>query len=390
MLGIFFVFFYIISSIYLYYILLKWVNIFSRVFHNKFLKYSFLVVYLVLLFSLIIGYLIPKGLLRHIFQFIGNYFLGIIIYSLIILLIAIILKHTFRKIIIKHSPNKIYTVGGLVGLFLLIFITIYGVINARIIHIKNYEVDINKKANNLSSLNAILISDLHIGYSIGSRHIERMVNKINMKNPDIVLISGDIFDNEYEAIKNPKKIEKLFKSIKSKYGVYAIFGNHDIEERLLMGFNINRKKQIKDNIKMNQLINSSNIKLLKDDYVLIDNSFYIYGRIDYSNGIRRKKSANEITKELDKSKPIIVLDHQPRELNELSNARVDLDLSGHTHDGQIFPINIFIKLFYDNSYGIKKYNDMTSIVTSGVGVYGPNMRVMTKAEIVNIKVKFKK
>jgi len=390
MLGIFLVFFYIISSIYLYYILLKWVNIFSRVFSNKFLKYSFLGIYLILLFSLIIGYLIPKGLLRRIFQFIGNYFLGIIIYSLIILLISIILKQIFRKRIIKHSPNKIYTLGGIVGLFLLAFITIYGFINARIIHIKNYDVNINKKANNLSSLNAILISDLHIGYSIGTSHIKRMVNKINNRNPDIVLISGDIFDNEYEAIEDPEEIERLLKSIKSKYGVYAIFGNHDVEERLLMGFNINRKKQIRDNIKMNQLIDDANIKILKDDYVLIDNSFYIYGRIDYSNGVTSRKSASEITKGLDKSKPIIVLDHQPRELNGLSKSSVDLDLSGHTHDGQIFPINIFIKCFYDNSYGIKRYNDMTSIVTSGVGIYGPNMRVMTKAEIVNIKIKFKK
>lgn len=83
------------------------------------------------------------------------------------------------------------------------------------------------------------------------------------------------------------------------------------------------------------------------------------------------------------------MDHQPKQLNELSKAGVDLDLSGHTHDVQIFPINLLVKLVYDNSYGIKKYNNMTSIVTSGIGLYGPNMRVLTKAEITHIKVNFK-
>ena len=91
---------------------------------------------------------------------------------------------------------------------------------------------------------------------------------------------------------------------------------------------------------------------------------------------------------MDKKKPIIVIDHQPKELDELSKNGIDLDLSGHTHDGQIFPLNLLVKIAYKNSYGLKKIGNMTSVVTSGVGLYGPNIRVLTKAEITSIKVNF--
>ena len=103
--------------------------------------------------------------------------------------------------------------------------------------------------------------------------------------------------------------------------------------------------------------------------ILIDDSFYVYGRPDYSKlgrDIDKRKKPNEVTEDLDSSKPIIVLDHQPRELEQLALANVDLDLSGHTHNGQMFPSNIFIKLIWKNAHGLLKVNNMYSIVTSGI------------------------
>ena len=91
---------------------------------------------------------------------------------------------------------------------------------------------------------------------------------------------------------------------------------------------------------------------------------------------------------MDKSKLIIVLDHQPRELAALAAAGVDLDLCGHTHDGQMFPGNLVVRPFWENFYGYLKKGDMHNIVTSGVGLFGPNMRVGTKAEICPITVHF--
>ena len=93
---------------------------------------------------------------------------------------------------------------------------------------------------------------------------------------------------------------------------------------------------------------------------------------------------------MDKSLPIIVIDHEPAQLKQLADSGVDLDLSGHTHNGQLWPGTISIKWLWDNAYGLKQIENMTSIVTSGVGLFGPNMRTGCIAEICNIKVIFNK
>ena len=132
---------------------------------------------------------------------------------------------------------------------------------------------------------------------------------------------------------------------------------------------------------------------LRDEGTLIDGKFYLYGRPDAhrpGRGIETRKTPNEITADMDKDKPIIVLDHQPKELRELADAGVDLDLCGHTHDGQMFPGNLIIKLMWENACGYLQKGQMHNIVTSGVGVFGPDMRVGTKAEICPIIVHFAK
>ena len=105
---------------------------------------------------------------------------------------------------------------------------------------------------------------------------------------------------------------------------------------------------------------------------------------------KKQKKINrwKLQKTMDREKPIIMIDHQPKELQEMADAGVDLDLSGHTHDGQLFPGNLFVKLMWENSYGYLQKGTMHNIVTSGVGLFGPNMRVGTKSEICSILVHF--
>ena len=252
---------------------------------------------------------------------------------------------------------------------------------------------VNKKVEKIKKLRIALVADLHMGYNIGTPHLKQMVEKINKENPDLVVIAGDIFDNEYEALDDPKQIIKVLKQLKSKYGIYAVYGNHDIKEKILAGFTFDQKGEKKESdIRMDELLENANITLLRDEEVLIENSFYIYGRPDYrkpGRGITTRKTPKEITENLDNKKPIIVIDHQPMELDELADAGVDLDLCGHTHDGQLFPANITTALLWENSYGYLKKGNMHNIVTSGVGLFGPNMRVGTVAEIVIIDVSFK-
>lgn len=183
----------------------------------------------------------------------------------------------------------------------------------------------------------------------------------------------------------------VLKKIRSKYGVYACYGNHDVEEKILAGFTFGRNKKKESSIQMDDFLEKSGIHLLQDEAVLIDDSFYLYGRRDAKRpgqGIHMRETAAELMGKLNTKKPVIVMDHEPREFQELADAGVDVDLCGHTHDGQMFPANLITALMWENSYGYLKKDHMHTIVTSGVGLFGPNIRVGTIAEICLIKVHF--
>lgn len=231
-----------------------------------------------------------------------------------------------------------------------------------------------------------------MGYNIGCEHIQKMVEKINAQEPDLVVFAGDIFDNEYEALEDPKKLIEILQGIKSKYGVYACYGNHDIKEKILAGFTFGGSQKKESDIRMDEFLKEAGITLLRDESVLIGDSVYLYGRPDRQRpgrDIKTRKTPEEITAGMDLSKPVFVIDHQPKELQELADAGVDLDLCGHTHDGQVWPGNLTIRLMWENACGYLKKGDMHNIVTSGVGIFGPNMRVGTIAEICSVTVKFK-
>lgn len=142
---------------------------------------------------------------------------------------------------------------------------------------------------------------------------------------------------------------------------------------------------------MEEFLTDAGIHLLDDESVLIDNKFYIVGRRDASRCEKvegSRATPAQLTESLDQRKPIIFIDHQPKELDKTAAAGVDLDLCGHTHDGQIFPGNLIIHLFWENSCGYLRKGNMHNIVTSGAGIWGPNMRVGTNSEICPITVYF--
>lgn len=308
-----------------------------------------------------------------------------------------LLLHVFRVSKDKICVPRVRRIVGCVCATLIMCISFWGVVNARLVRVTPYDVTINKEAQDengqkMDSMKIVLVADLHLGYNIGVRQVQRIVNSINKQDADLVLIAGDIFDNEWEAVDQPEELEKILRGIKSKYGVYACYGNHDIQEQVLAGFTFGGQKEKTSSPEMDEFMEKAGITLLRDEGVLINDSIYIYGRRDAhrpGNGVTDRVSADEITKNMDKSKPIIILDHEPKELEELSSAGVDMDLCGHTHDGQMFPGNILVAMMWENSCGYLNVDGMHNIVTSGVGVFGPDMRVGTKAEICPITVNFK-
>lgn len=343
-----------------------------------------------------LAFILPEDnfLRRPLFK-IGAYWLGISLYLILYVALIDLLRWIYSKVF-KDKYNDFY--ARLICTLLIIVLTgatsIYGIINAKIVRTTEYEITINKDGGNFKEMTIAMFGDPQFGYNIGEYHLKQAVDIINKNDVDIVCVVGDIFDNQYSAIKHPDKLIDLFKQIKSKYGMYAVLGNHDVEEPILCGFTFNdddleKKLASKE---MLDFIKKSGMVLLYDENVIINDSVNLYGRADQERpnlGNITRKESGDIFKEVDTTKPLFVLDHEPREYDELEKAGVDLMMAGHTHDGQLWPTKIATDIIWENPYGLWVKNTFHAITTSGLGLFGPNMRVGTIAEVCIIHVKFR-
>lgn len=386
--------FYLGVSSYMMFRFFYWMKNCNHRFNWLRFKVPFAVVYLFMALSPVIAFLLPKSAVAIVIRRISTYWIGIMLYSLLYVvlfdLLRLIAKHTKLKNTLLFSRGSVISIGSVV-VACAVATCLYGIFNARNIKVNEYSVTVNKSCGSDKHLKAVLVADLHMGYAIGVDHITNMVEKINQQDADIVIIAGDIFDNSYDGMDDPEGIKAQLRSIKSKYGVYAVYGNHDIDEKILMGFTFDWGGKQLHSEKMTNFMKECNIKLINDESVLINDEFYLVGRRDTDkpgteDGTRAEIS--ELTKNLDKTKPIFVLSHEPDELQKTADAGADIDFSGHTHDGQLFPGNLTIGLFWENPCGMIKKDNMYSIVTSGVGVYGTFMRVGTDAEICSVDIDF--
>ena len=340
--------------------------------------------------SIVIAFFLPEGRARRVMKLIGNYWLGVLLYVLLAVIAADLLRLLLGYVLpFKHIfvTTQLHRIAGCVCALVILIASIWGVVNARIIHVTPYDVTVDKTVEGMDEMKVVLVADLHLGYNIGEKQMQQMVDRINEQDADLVVIAGDIFDNEWEAVEAPETIAATLRSIRSKYGVYACYGNHDLDEKILAGFTFETKEERIADRRFGEFLDRAKIHLLEDDVVCIDDAFYLARRKD-PDRIRKTQETRDTPSELltglDQSLPVFVIDHQPSELTELAEAGADLDLGGHTHDGQLFPGNIFTGLMWENACGMKKVGDMYSIVTSGVGLWGPPMRIGTKAEVVII------
>jgi len=294
----------------------------------------------------------------------------LILFEVIRLFFLIVTNSTFTQLHLKFY-NTFFNVTPLLTAIL---ITILGYLNAFQIEVKHLKLDIYKNIKGINSLKIAFLSDLHLGLTVSKSHLEKIVEEINTHDPDLVLIAGDLIDEDIFYIDD--NILKPITNLKPKYGIYTCPGNHEY----YAGF-----KRSMDFIKNN------NINVLTDDVQLIDNKFYIVGRHDRAStqmGISRKP-LSEIVKYIDNHKPIILLDHTPTGLDEASSLNIDLQLSGHTHHGQIFPFNFITSLVYKKSWGYLKKGNTHFYISSGTGVWGPHIRTGSNSEIIIININFK-
>lgn len=235
-------------------------------------------------------------------------------------------------------------------------------------------VELNLKAEKPTQnkeLRIVAVSDLHLGVSIDRQMLQRFVKLINSRKPDIVLIAGDFSDRGIRPLIN-QNMKSEIRKINAPLGIFAVMGNHDFygENRHIAA----------------DYMKECGITVLRDTVSFINNEFYVAGRDDISNTGR--KNLAEILKNTDQSKPVILLDHQPTHLVEAVENNVDLKIAGHTHNGQFFPGNLIVKRIFEVGYGYAKKGNMHLYVSSGLGLWGPQYRIGTQSEIVDITLRY--
>jgi hypothetical protein len=221
------------------------------------------------------------------------------------------------------------------------------------------------------TLKIVAASDIHLGVSIDKKRFQSYVKLINDQHPDIVLLAGDVTDRSVAPLIK-QNMEEEFLSIKAPMGIYAINGNHE--------------HYAETSHSTADFLKNTGIKVLRDEACLVDSSFYIIGRDDKSNVNR--KNLKEIVKGLDAKTPKILMDHQPFNLEEAQKNGIALEISGHTHDGQFFPINLIVKRIYELGYGYMKKGKTHYYVSSGLGLWGPQYRIGTQSEVVVIYLRY--
>ncbi len=217
---------------------------------------------------------------------------------------------------------------------------------------------------------AVFLSDMHLGEIIGGKDMEKIAEAVNKAEPDYIFISGDIFDSGPDVLRQKDRVEKAFRSMKSRYGVYACLGNHD------GGF-----RGLEDEAQ--RLLESWGVTVLRDQAVSAG-GITIAGRRDLHE--KGRVTASELL-EGGGDAFTVVLDHQPADIYGAAGAGADLLLCGHTHRGQIFPFSLITKAVYKNfHYGMKTADGMTAVISSGAGTWGPKVRIGSFCEIVEITV----
>ena len=252
----------------------------------------------------------------------------------------------------------------------------YGWVNSPNVVETDYNITSDKLEKN-EKLKIIQITDSHIETTFSGESFGDYIDEISQQNPDVIVVTGDFVDGStsYEDMVNACK--SLGKAI-SKYGVYYIFGNHDLH-------NYGGNPYYSTDEFVNEL-KKNNVHILQDETVMVGNKFYITGRQDAT--VHDRKSTEELLAALDKYHYIVLLDHQPLEYSEADKAGADLLLSGHTHGGQIFPLAYMNRLVSKNEmvYGIKETGRTTCIVSSGISEWGFAFRTGCKSEYVVINV----
>ncbi len=246
-----------------------------------------------------------------------------------------------------------------------------GVFNNKHPQIKEVSIELPRKSSRIEELKIVFASDFHLGLD-DPIVLDRFVTKANALHPDIIMIGGDMLDFGVAGMTaaDLDKFKEQFRRLNARYGVYAVRGNHDCggSDEIAPDF-----------------FTDSGMRLLENSVDRIEDAFYLIGR----PADLRQKSINELLKVAPDDLPVILLEHYPPDMDRISSAFIDLHLSGHTHDGQLFPLNFLGRLEYELPYGARVKRKTLFIVTSGIHYSIPPINTAGFSEILYIRAAFR-
>jgi predicted MPP superfamily phosphohydrolase len=314
------------------------------------------------------------GFLVESLAMISGYILPFYLYlflSLLLFDILLLINRMVRIVPTERLKSTNFKIAGLSALLVIsIGVVIAGAINFNTIRVSEFQVDIPRKAAKIDHLKICFVADFHLKEGVDVHYVALVKERILKINPDLMIFGGDIVEGTRENA-SLQKFEEILREIHPRYGAFAIFGNHEFYGRQGKG----------------QFFENAGMRLINDQVVVIDSSFNLVGR--YDSQFRERKSLEEMMKSVDGSLPVLLIDHRPTELEQIGQAGVDISFSGHTHDGQLFPLNLILRNMYPLVWGYKKFSNTHCFVTSGIRLWGPPVRTVGKSEIMVVDVRFK-
>ena len=313
-------------------------------------------------FSIIAGQMLSRLLDIHFIQYYGYIWLGFISITFTVFLIA-----TLVKIFIPSIGEAII----LSAVVLSALITIYSLVNNLSGPvIREIEITTKIAVNDTGEFRIVQLSDVHIDNSKNPKVIKKLVESVNSLSPHLIVITGDLIDGH---IDESNKINRIFNELDSTHGVFAVTGNHEYYSGI-------------ENFI--EFAGRAGIKILSDEHLDINNKIALYGLEDKtSTSSRGKNWTAEVLGEPDKNKFNILIGHRPYGIEKNGVRGIDLQMAGHTHAGQIPPMDLLVQLIYKYPHGLYRSGNSFIYTTSGTGIWGPPMRFLSRSEIVLFKIR---
>jgi predicted MPP superfamily phosphohydrolase len=303
----------------------------------------------------------------------GTFWLGMMVYFFAFFLLTDFIYLIIRLFCrlssgFKKQYRKIQVLTGCIVVFCLASYGYYEFTNPKVVELN---IKIDKQAGKYKNLKVVGVSDIHMGVAVDKKRLKQYVRLINEQRPDLIIMAGDLIDHSTMPLEKERMWQEL-NELQAPLGTYICYGNHE------------HIAGIEDT---KSFFQKTNLHVLVDDFVLIDESIQLVGLDDVRRN-RQGKSLKEVIEGADHTLPLLLLFHEPVHLEEAEKNGIDLQFSGHTHQGQMFPGNLLVKLRYEHTYGYKRSGNTHYYVTSGLGLWGPPFRIGTRSEIVVFNIEF--